>query len=153
MADIALVKKKHNGREFYDIDFNESGDFLTTDGLDTALLMSLEGERRASKSEVVFPEKQRGWIGNAFGDKTGYEIGNKKWLYIQSRLGLNLLNQLVDTIKKGFDWLVEDGICDKILVKGNILTSKDIKIDVELYKDGALIKVIESVLWKNTTIA
>ena len=49
--DIELTQDKNNN---FVIDF-ENGDFKLTDGLDTAIFMSVFAEKRATKTHVIKP--------------------------------------------------------------------------------------------------
>jgi phage gp46-like protein len=94
--------------EGYDFHLDENGDIGTADQLDTAMLMSVFCERRASPSEMQPPELRRGWIGNSA--TPGFEIGSKLWLYEQARLTRSTLNGIAAEALAGLKWLIEDGI-------------------------------------------
>lgn len=87
--DIALKPDKDG---IYDASIDpETGDLAVTNGLETAILVSLFTDRRAHESEMRDLMKRRGWIGDPYseiargnGDKTGY--GSGYWLYEQARL-------------------------------------------------------------------
>jgi phage gp46-like protein len=102
----------HNGEEAYDFRIDSNGDIETADQLDTALLMSLFCEARASASEMQPPELRRGWIGNLA--TPGVEIGSKIWLYEQARLTRSTLNGIVAEARSALAWMIEDDIALKI---------------------------------------
>ena len=74
--DIQFVQDEDGD---WDIDF-ENGDFKLTDGLDTALYLSIFGEKRATSSEVAIPELRRGHFTNEFSSVENYQIGNTAWI-------------------------------------------------------------------------
>jgi phage gp46-like protein len=101
-----------------DISFGSDGDILTADQLDTAILMSLQCERRASASEMPLPELRRGWIGNV--STPGFEMGSKLWLYEQARVTRTTLNGLETEAMVGLQWLIDDGLAVNITVSSSI---------------------------------
>jgi phage gp46-like protein len=93
--------------QHYDIQMDANGDIATEDFFDTAILVSLYGERRADASEVALSQMRRGWIGNE--STPGKEIGSKIWLYEQSRITRTVLLGIADAARECLEWLVEDG--------------------------------------------
>ena len=65
----------------------DTRDLETTDGLDSALLVSLFSDRRAYDDEVADPMKRRGWIGDTVSRVPNDRHGSGLWLYEQRRLG------------------------------------------------------------------
>lgn len=114
----------------WDLTIDSTGDILTADFFDTALLMSLYTERRASESEVSESRFRRGWIGNeSFTD--GFEIGSKIWLFEQSRLNRDTLNGITSAAIEGLQWFLNRGFAinlavDTVLVQGIITLQIDI---------------------------
>lgn len=109
MKDLAWNKDKG----YWDISF-EDGDYKQTSFLDTAILMSLLIDKRASKSEVPSLQLRRGWWGNKVGDYPNYEIGSKLWLLSQSRLTQETLNLLKTYSYDCLTWLIDDGYVDRV---------------------------------------
>ncbi|MDH3325181.1 MAG: phage GP46 family protein [Gammaproteobacteria bacterium] len=106
LIDIALTDR--NG--MYDISFGADGDFAMTEGFDTAILMSIFCEQRASESEVPDAIRRRGWIGNLFYNENGFENGSKMWIHLdQGRVTNNVLNAVKDSATTGLEWLIKDG--------------------------------------------
>lgn len=91
----------------YDIKITD-GDIETQDFFDTALVVSLLSDRRASESEALLSHMRRGWIGNEH--TPGFEIGSKLWLFEQSRLTRQIINQAADAAREAVLWMVEDGL-------------------------------------------
>jgi len=99
--DIVLQKDDDG---IFDLVIDDDGDFLTNDFLDTSLLRSIYGERRALPNEVPIPQKRRGWIGNLNRD---YEDGSKVWLFEQSELSRSTINGVKSEIENGLEWLLD----------------------------------------------
>jgi phage gp46-like protein len=143
MIDLALTKN-----DYYDISFTD-GDFTLTDGLDTALILSVYCERRADASEVSTPNLQRGWWGNLFSLKQNFEQGSKLWLLYQSRNTQLTLNRAIAYAQDAFSWMVEDGLLDNVEVNGEMI-AQGIKIIVTLYRSQNIVGNFAYDLWDNT---
>lgn len=113
----------------WDLTIDATGDILTADFFDTALLMSIFAEKRASGSEVPESRFRRGWIGNeSFSD--GFEIGSKIWLFEQARLDRDTLNGITSAAIDGLQWFLDRGfainlIVDTVLVQGMVTLQID----------------------------
>lgn len=114
----------------WDLTIDSTGDILTADFFDTALLMSLFAEKRASESEVPVSRFRRGWIGNeSFSDD--FEIGSKIWLFEQSRLTRDTLNGITSAAVEGLQWFLNRGFAinlavDTVLIQGVVTLQIDI---------------------------
>ena len=128
-VDIKLTE--YDGQ--YDISWTKDGDFEMTDTLETAVLMSINGERRAKSYEVAEASYRRGWIGNLVYDNPDIEDGCGVWLYQQRRLNTQTLNGVRDETEKGLLWMVSDGIAKTVETftrpqDGKVLISIKIKV-------------------------
>lgn len=100
----------------WDIDF-ANGDFELTNGLDTALYMSVLSDKRASVTEVTEPTLRRGHFTNEFSIVEDYQVGSKLWLYTEQAKNTddNLL-LIESTVLEGLSWMTEDNIISKAQV-------------------------------------
>ena len=57
-----------------------NGDLLTDEAMETAVLMSLFTNRRASLDEVDDPDDRQGWWGDQVAEIKDDQIGSKLWL-------------------------------------------------------------------------
>lgn len=142
MSDAVLAL--NNG--LYDFQLDDNGDIKTADMFDTAVLMSIFCERRASSSEVPNSNQRRGWIGNESYDD-GFENGSKFWLYEQARMTRTMLNGVETAIANGLRWFIEDGIATDITVAAefNGLT-------VEIKRPNSNVDKRYYELWNNTGV-
>lgn len=99
--DVVLSK---NLDGVFDITFDDEGDILTNDFLDTSLLRTIYGQRRALPSEVPISDRRRGWIGSV---TRVFEDGSKIWLYEQSPLNRTTINGVRSEIVVALSWLIE----------------------------------------------
>lgn len=144
------IQLKLVDNKYYDISFT-NGDFTLTNGLDTALLMSVYGEKRANSSEVPVQYLQRGWWGNLFNDVENYEVGSKLWLLYQARRNQDTLNRGITYLNDGFKWLLQDTFIDRVEVTGEI-TNNGITFLVSLYRSQNLVASYSYELWQNTRL-
>ncbi len=86
----------------------EDGDLAVTDGLESAILVSLFSDARADESEVGDPRKRRGWIGDLTADQPDDRFGSKLWLYDQVRLTAATATGYRGDAEHALEWLVED---------------------------------------------
>ena len=134
--------------QLYDFQLDSEGDILTDDFLDTSILYSIFGHRRALASEVAEPQLRRGWIGNG----PDFENGSKIWLLSQARLTKNNLNKLQDEAEKSLQWLVDDGIAvslDKVEV---FVSQNKVILNVVIRRSRDRVVNRFFTLWDNTGI-
>lgn len=96
---------QRNDDDVYDISIGENGDFIAYDFMDTSLLRSIYGERRALPNEMPIPETRRGWIGNQYSD---HEDGSKVWLFEQAQLNRKTINGIKSSIENSLLWLFKN---------------------------------------------
>lgn len=125
------IKFKQNSNNDWDIDF-ANGDFEMTNGLDTALYLSVFGEKRASSTQVSEPTSRRGHFTNDFNDVAGYEVGSLIWLYTyQAKNTSSNLSLIESSAYDGLKWLVEDQIISKVDVAATKL-GNGVTLEIEL---------------------
>jgi len=103
MTDAVLNRPKG---KTWDFSIAENGDAETESFFDTAILVSVYEEKRASESEVERPELRRGWIGNE--STPDFERGSKIWLYYQSRLTRSVINGIISAANECLAWLINE---------------------------------------------
>lgn len=86
----------------------EDGDFKPTEGLETALLVSLFSDRRAYADEVPDPLKRRGTIIDLVPEEPGDKYGSGLWFYEQSRLSTEVRNGVRNEAEMSLQWTVAD---------------------------------------------
>ena len=118
MSDILLEKVND---DYYDISFQENGDFMLTDGLEMAFLMSVLCDKRADVSEVTLPQYRRGDWSNELNEVEDYEVGSKFWLLDQARANDESVNFGNEAIADGLDWAIEDKLIKSVESIGEIL--------------------------------
>lgn len=134
----------------YDLIIDSNGDFLSQDFFDTAIFVSLLSDRRANESEVLRPENRRGWIGNE--DTPDFEQGSKIWLFEQSRLTTNVLNDISSAAKDSLEWLVQDGFAKSIDSVIATRTLTGVTLEVVIRRPNSEVDRRFYDLWENTAV-
>ena len=133
------IKFKQDTNNDWDIDFAD-GDFEMTNGLDTALYLSVFGEKRASASQVTEPTLRRGHFTNEFSNIEGYEVGCLLWLYTKQAANTERnLSLAQDAVIDGLKWMIEDKIISETkVIATRTKTGIDLKVDLinKLQKDS-----------------
>jgi phage gp46-like protein len=91
---------------YYDISIGADGDFETIESYDTAVIVSVFTDRRASPEEMMHPERRRGWAGNEH--TPGVEMGSKLWLFEQPRATRSVANAVADALRDALQWFVDE---------------------------------------------
>lgn len=146
MIDIKLELTEN---EYYDISFDSNGDFVLTNGLESAILMSILCEKRADESEVVNPKYRRGDWSNELNAITGYEVGSKFWLLDQARANEESINLGIDAINDGLDWLIQDNLIKSVEVSGEI-TYRGINFIVDILQKNNQIETYQFTAFAET---
>jgi hypothetical protein len=87
-----------------------TSDLIVTQGLDTAHLVSLFSDRRATKDEAVDPMRRRGRIGNVVPLVAGDNFGSGLWLYEQSRMTPAILAALSAEVEASHGWMLDTSL-------------------------------------------
>lgn len=131
----------------YDIQLNSEGDIDSEDSFDTAIIVSLFSDRRASASEVPDPRFRRGWIGN---ESNEFEIGSKLWLFHQARATQDTRNGVRDAADEALEWLVDDGFAEAIQSAELVVLPNGMGLSIEIKRPtGEVVKRFFE-LWNNT---
>jgi phage gp46-like protein len=116
--DIKLRVSAANGL-FPLIDLSvENGDLSPESGLETALILSLFLDRRALADDTLPDETgdRRGWSLDQYGDLEGDQYGSRQWLLARSRDLDNIAARAKIYSEEAVQWLVDDGVADRVEV-------------------------------------
>ncbi len=128
--DIKLIQ---DDKGAYDIDFS-NGDFDLTDGLDTAIILSIFDEKRATKTQISESLLRRGHFTNEFSDVETYEVGSRQWLFTeQAKNSESNLSLLENSIRDGLQWMLQDNIISNITVEAS---KSEGNINLEINLEG-----------------
>jgi phage gp46-like protein len=134
----------------YDIQFDSNGDFLSQDFFDTAILVSIFAEKRATKSQIPDSSQRRGWIGNEA--TPNFEIGSHLWLFQQSRLRQTEKNGLQNALRESLIWMVDDKFA--VSIDNLVVTSIADGVDLEMIvrRPNSRVDPRHYTLWNNTAV-
>lgn len=147
-TDAVLVENPVIGTRF-DLSIDADGDILTNDFFDTALIVSLFSDRRASSSEVLLPENRRGWIGNEF--TPDFEIGSRLWLFEQARLSTNTINEMVSIVQESLQWLIDDNLALSTAAEV-VLQNGTVFLNVTITRVNSKVEKRLFDLWENSGV-
>lgn len=105
MQDI-LIRADRNGLYDFVIDGNE---FVSAEGFETAIPVSLFTDARAPAALVAEPQNRRGWIGNLMTSVSMRQLGSILWVLDQSRITQETLNIARLAAQEAFQWMIDDG--------------------------------------------
>lgn len=147
MSDILLEKSG----QFFDFSI-ENGDFKLTKGLDTALIMSLFIDKRATQGQVSDPARRRGNLIDELNEDQDYQLGSTLWLSDQARANQETLNRDIASANDALSWLILDGIAQNIQVTGASTNgTESIDVKIQRFDDENFNQ--QFVLWQNTDLA
>ncbi len=131
----------------YDFQIGDDGDIVTEDQLDTAILVSLFTDRRASSAEVPLPEYRRGWIGDL--ETPGDLYGSMLWLFEQSRLTGQVVARLGNFAQSCLDWMIRDEIATEVSARA-IVKNQGVDLLIDIKKPNSPAEARVFALWENT---
>lgn len=143
-TDVVL----NDDKGYYDFSWTVDGDISTGETLDTAILMSIFNEARATGSEVPEPERRRGWLGNQ--STEGFEQGCKAWEFEQERLRGSVLADLSVVVRNGLQWIIDEDIAVSVTVGNAKIINNAATIEVALGRSGSEVEKKIYQLWQNT---
>lgn len=107
----------------------DQADFETTDGLESAIVVSVFSDRRAYKDEVGDPMRRRGWIGDLVSEVPGDMHGSGLWLYEQSRLTQEVVTGVRQEAEQCLEWMIQE---DLVLSVSAAVASDPVKRQLRL---------------------
>lgn len=125
----------------YDLVIDEdAGDLAVTQGLDSALLVSLFSDRRAREDEVADPQRRRGWIGDLVPDVQGDVHGSGLWLYEQHRLDRETEVGVRLETEAALDWFIEERLVSTVQADAvSVPSDRNINLMVRIgHPDGTV---------------
>jgi len=135
----------------------KNGDLVSDESLETAVIISLFTDKRASNDDPLLDDRnqdKRGWWGDLINpDVEGDEIGSKLWLLEREKTTDNIFEKVNRYISEALNWMVEDGVIAKVEtnverqgIQGNDILAFEIKIHKT---NGREIALNYSFQWEN----
>ena len=142
------LRLKKNADGIYDLSVFDQN-FKSVDGFETAIIVSLFTDDRAPASNVATAFSRRGWVGNILTADVGRGLGSILWLYEQSRITRDIINQIEVAANNCLAWMVEDGIAKSVSASVANVTAKGVSFNIEITTVTGETKSY-SILWDNT---
>lgn len=114
----------------------ESGELLADNGLQTALLLALFCDARATPEELERAglDDPRGWWGDALGEVEGDEYGSKLWLLAREKETPETLQRAREFCELALAFLVADGIAQSVSVAASWKARGVLSLVVEIQR-------------------
>lgn len=136
----------------YDIDFDDTGEFVLEEGFDTYINLALLTDERADETQVLNPYIRRGWIGKFINnaDNPDIQYGSKLWL-VGGRKTQKSKNNAIDFATKALKQLITEKEVKDIKITGDI-TDNGISLTVDFIRNNDKPNSLNYNLWENTML-
>lgn len=135
MADIALV---HDGTGAFDLALDATGlDLLRDDGLESAVILSLFADARASAEQAAAygdPDDVRGWWGDTVPAVVGDVTGSLLWLLRREKQTTETLARANGWAEAALKWLTDDRVASRVTVATSYPARGVLRIDVDILR-------------------
>ena len=111
----------------------KDGDLRPETGLETAILLSLFSDRRATVEQLPdLEESKRGWWADDVSDPIEDKWGSLLWIVERAKITNDLTARIEDFVRESLDWMIIDGVAERINVNAvrNGLDRIDISIEI-----------------------
>ena len=113
----------------------ENGDLVGDNGLETAVLISLFSDARATDDQIPADETDpRGWWGDIYPNFPGDEIGSLLWITARGKASNETLKISEDFSVKALQWLIDDGIAASVTVSASYDDNKSLILGIEILR-------------------
>ncbi|MDI9240731.1 phage GP46 family protein [Lysobacter sp. LF1] len=131
MADIALRFESARSGDLA----MDGRDLARDDGLETAALLSLFTDRRATVEQLPtgFDLRDlRGWWGDSVAEVTGDQFGSLLWTLAREKQTTETLAKARGYVEQALAWMVEDRVTGQVSVATQYVARGVMRIDVEI---------------------
>lgn len=113
----------------------EGGDLVLEQGLRTAIVTSLFSDARAEDKDPLPPEEvsRRGWWADTAEDR----FGSLLWLLQREKITSTTIERARQYAREALQWMVEDGIAERVEVEAERLTLNTIGIGIRIHRGRA----------------
>jgi len=131
MSDIRLTW------DIFAADFTVvANDLETDDGLETAVLVSLFTDRRATDDDAIpdGTDDRRGWWGDSFPTVPDDLIGSRLWLLSREKQQQSVLVRAEEYAREALQWFLDDRVSDRIDVTTEFTRDGLLGLRVVIYR-------------------
>lgn len=113
-------------------------DLLKGHDLESAVIISLFSDRRASNDDRIIEDDWRGWWADTFMVNLNYKIGSRLWLLFREKQTSEVLNRAYEYVAEALQWLIDENIVRLINIDCEWVGKGTLGIKLEIYKpDGS----------------
>lgn len=151
MGDIALIWSEENAGDILAADF----DLQTDEGLQTAILVSLFTDARASDDDNLpaGETNRRGWWGDVAQEVPGDVIGSRLWLLFREKKLAEVIVRANEYAREALKWLVDDKVASRVDVMAEAIRvgeSDVLAIEVVVYRPhGEAVRFRYNYAWQS----
>lgn len=146
MQDVFL-KQYDNG--FFDI-VVEDGNIVGTNGLDSAVYVSVGTDARAEPSQVQSPGRRRGWMGELLESNRDQFAASLLWTLEQARLTQNTINIAESFIVESMQLLTDQGAARNIYASAEKTDVRSLRVNTTIESPEGETNEYR-ILWRNTS--
>lgn len=110
-----------------------SGDVLSGDDLQSAIIISLFTDGLARSDDNIDESYRRGWWADLGSD---YNIGSRLWLLNRQKLTVSIVKQAEDYAGEALKWLIDDGVVSYIEVGTQIVYPNRLNMIIRYHRPG-----------------
>lgn len=110
-----------------------SGDVLSGDDLQSAIIISLFTDGLARSDDNIDESYSRGWWADLGSD---YNIGSRLWLLNRQKLTVSIAKQAEDYAGEALKWLIDDGVVSYIEVGTQIVYPNRLNMIIRYHRPG-----------------
>lgn len=139
MADIALTL---SGYGVGDIAI-ERYDLERDDGLETAVILSLFCDRRATPEQLpaeLPADDLRGWWGDIKPEADGDLIGSHLWLLAREKQLPGTLAKAKQYATEALEWMIDDKVAERVAVRTSYPTRNWMLMEIDIYRPAGLVR-------------
>jgi len=116
----------------------ENGDLKPDNSFETAVLISIFSDRFVPVEDLPFGNTdQMGWWADQISKPQTDLIGSRIWTLDRSKVDLNIESSLEEFVREALNWLVEDGIADRLVVTATKISFERVDVECLIFKpDG-----------------
>lgn len=144
MTDAAIVWQEMGG------DISLDGyDLAADNGLQTAVILSLFTDRRASDGDTLpAGADRRGWWADTWPDVPRDQIGSRLWLLGREKQLPSVLQRAREYAAEALQWLIDDGVADAVRVDAEIVRQGVLGLRIEIDRPTGTAQYQFNRLWE-----
>jgi len=145
MTDLALVVKD-NG--LIDLNFN-GGDFDLDEGLESAVLVSLFVDARATVEQLPYGETSlRGYWGDIVTAVEGDITGSLLWLLNRQKTLNSVASKAKEYAARALQWLIDDDVAKSVGIEALIIGNDCLRLDITISRPEGDESLRYDILWQ-----